>query len=193
MKASQLRDLTRKYASGSMNREAYLAERKRLIDAVTSGEEKLRYRELDPPSSPPARSGASGSRAKYAVAGLILVLAIAFAAHFLSNNGDQAPAKPAAAQQDLPPPNPVIEDLKEFNAGDDWSDASLDALAASWAEASDSDREAARSSLPYRRLKREVETRIREHEALVAAGGDPDSLLRAARLRMFSEQLGFAD
>ncbi|MDX1461360.1 MAG: hypothetical protein R3348_09930, partial [Xanthomonadales bacterium] len=63
---------------------------------------------------------------------------------------------------------------------------------AQWQALSQADRDMAKESLPYRRIAREVQTRIREHEALVSAGGSPDALMRAARLRTFAERLGIA-
>ena len=196
MKASQLRDLSRKYASGGISREEYLKERRHLIDAITRGELDLKYHELDPNGINAVRGNGKKRprRTLLAAASLLLVLVVAFATHFLSGNGnghsrnaDSEPAEPIPVQS----VNPAVTALQEFHAADDWSNDSLAALERQWSDYSDEHRDAAKQSIAYRRLVREVQARIREHEALVNAGGDPDLLMRAARLRMFAERIGF--
>lgn len=198
MKASQLRDLSRKYASGGISREDYLQERRRLIDAITRGEVELEYHELDPNgvNAQKADTSRRPGRTLLAAAGLLLVLVVAFTTHFLSGNGnaESRDADEAMAAGEVPAQsvNPAIETLRSFSTADDWSEASLSALENDWANYSAAQREEAQESIAYRRLAREVQARIREHEALVAAGGDPDALMRAARLRMFAERIGFS-
>lgn len=189
MKASQLRDLSRKYASGGITRDDYLAKRRELIDAITRGDTELKYRELDPPGSSRQPGSSKPSRTFLAAGGLLLVLLIAFAAHFLSGNGEP---QVTAADTEPEKANPAIELLAAFESEDDWSDESLARVEAQWQALSQADRDMAKESLPYRRIAREVQTRIREHEALVSAGGSPDALMRAARLRTFAERLGIA-
>lgn len=190
MKASQLRDLGRKHAAGKIDRDDYVVERRKLIDAITRGDVDLEYRELDPPGSGGNSARSRPSRTALAAAGLIVVLLVAFAAHFLAGNGNAVESTESTPQA-ATATNPAVELLQEFAAADDWSDPTLESVETRWSELAEEDRERARQSVAYRRLVREVQTRIREHEALVSAGGSPDALMRAARLRMFAERLGF--
>lgn len=196
MKASQLRDLSRKYASGKMSRENYLAERRRLIEAITRGEMELTYRELDPLSGGNHSSrGSRPSRTMIAAAGLLLVLLVAFTTHFLSGNGNKVEndtSSPTTRTQEDNFTQAAVDALENFAATDDWSDTALAQLESRWKGFTDAERSAARDTVVFRRLSREVQARIREHEALVAAGGNPDALMRAARLRMFAEKLGLS-
>lgn len=191
MKVSQLRDLTRKYASGRISREEYLAERKRMLDAITSGEETARYRELEPDTGADGERRLPRSRTLIAASLLIFLLLVAFATHLLSNG----PAEDTRSSADSAPApeNPAIVLIREFNDQDDWSANALSALENDWNKLSAAQRTTARNSVPYRRLRREVDARIREHEALVASGGDPNALMKAARLRMFVERMGFTE
>ncbi|MBW3567961.1 MAG: hypothetical protein KY410_08415, partial [Proteobacteria bacterium] len=90
MKASQLRDLTRRYANGGMTRDAYVAERTRLIDDVVGGEVQLQYRSIETPKT---TSFTRAARRWWIVGGTLLLvgmLLVAVAAYFL---GDADPAK----------------------------------------------------------------------------------------------------
>jgi hypothetical protein len=187
MKVSQLRDLTRKYASGGLEREAYLKERLRLIDAITAGEEQPRYREIDAqPADQTRMSRRPANRTRLAASALLLVLVIAFLAHFLAGMASDPVERPARQNTVT---NPAISLLLTFNAQDDWSESTLRKLETEWQATAPSARETARSSVAYRRLKREVDARIREQEALITTGDEPDALMQAARLRMFAERL----
>lgn len=187
MKVSQLRDLTRKYASGGLKREAYLKERQRLIDAITAGEETPRYREIDTQPVDRARKmRVPANRTRLAASALLLVLVIAFLTHFLT---DTTPGPVDPSTQQSPNTNPAIVLLQSFNDRDDWSEPTLRKLETEWQATTPSAREVARSSVAYRRLKREVNARIREQEALITTGDEPDALMQAARLRMFAERL----
>lgn len=187
MKVSQLRDLTRKYASGGLEREAYLKERRRLIDAITAGEEKPRYREIDTqPADQARKSRLPANRTRLAASTLLLVLVVAFLAHFLTGTASD-PVEPPARQNTST--NPAVSLLQSFNDTDDWSESTLRELETEWQATAPSAREAARASVAYRRLKREVDARIREQEALITTGDEPDALMQAARLRMLAERL----
>lgn len=187
MKVSQLRDLTRKYASGALEREAYLEERKRLIDAITAGEEPARYREIDTQPVGRTRPATPTRRARLAASVLLLVLVIAFMAHFFSSNESNSSGNPI--QQTTADRNPATELLQSFNDRDDWSESSLRQVEKEWQSLAPASRQAGKGSVAYRRLKREVNARIREQEALITTDGEPDALMQAARLRMFAERL----
>ncbi len=187
MKASQLRDLTRKYAGGKLSREEYLAERTRLIDGVVTGEITLSYRELGagaPREAPPQRHWllTGGS---IMLVGLLL---IALLAYFIGEDTQVAAGNKAAA---VPPvaENPGALRLDAFMSAGDWSEASLARLETDWRSLSAFHQENARRSAAFQRLKYETSQRITEQEALLAAG-KMEALLQVARLREFAEQLG---
>lgn len=187
MKVSQLRDLTRKYAAGKIGREEYLDQRKRLIDGIVAGEIEIRYREIEPPAPPKRNAG----QKKWWYAGgtvmLVGLLLIALLAHFFDDGAQRADADRAAAAAS--PADPGAELLREFLRSADWSDASLTAMEQEWNALTAFQRESARRSSWYRRVKHETSQRIREQEALLAAG-EMEALLRAGRLREFAETLG---
>lgn len=190
MKASQLRDLTRKYAAGGLAREEYLAERKRLIDGVVSGEIALRYRNLEPAGK--THSGNTGRKRWWVTGGLILLvgmLLLAVMSYFVEGGTRQA------ATQVVPPPNapePGTELLRKFVRAGQWSNDALEAMEADWQQLTPFQQESARRSPAYRQLKHETNQRLAEQEALLAAG-EMDALLLAGRLREFAGRLGFAE
>lgn len=187
MKVSQLRDLTRRYAAGRLAREDYLAERTRLIDGIVAGEIDIHYRELEPAQSARARS----SQAQWLVTGGIMMLVglllIALLAYFIDEGG--ATTRPTGDTPGSAAHTPGIGALEQFMRARDWSDASLQELEADWNALSAFQRENARRSAAYRRLKHETAQRIVEQEALLAAG-KMEALLKVTRLRAFAERLG---
>lgn len=185
MKASQLRDLTRRYATGNLSREQYLAERGRLIDGIVAGEIDIRYRDLEPTDSP-ARKAASHRHWLFAGGSIMLVglLLIALLAYFLGD-GPTVDRKPPAV--DAIDPGTAL--LRQFLQSDDWSESAVQQLEQDWNELTPFHQESARRSADYRRLKHETARRIREQEALLAAG-QMEALLQATRLQQFAERIG---
>lgn len=190
MKASQLRDLTRKYAAGGLAREDYVAERKRLIEGVVSGEIELRHRNLEPAIK---ANGGNSERKRWLVLGgsilLVGMLLVAVLAYFVGDNtGREAAGTKAAPVSALEPGSDL---LREFVQAGQWSNEALDSLEAKWQQLTAFQQESARRSTAYRQLKHETNQRIIEQEALLAAG-EMDALLMAGRLREFAGKLGFS-
>lgn len=189
MKASQLRDLTRRYAAGVLARDEYVAERKRLIDGIVSGEIELRYRSLEPAHE----HGSGGGRKRWLVIGgslmLIGMLLVAVLAYFLDDSAgkNNRETKPSAAVAS----DPGTDLLREFVRAGHWSNSSLQLLENNWQQLTPFQQESARRSAAYRQLKHETNQRIIEQEALMAAG-EMDALLLAGRLREFAGRLGFS-
>lgn len=188
MKASQLRDLTRRYAGGEISREAYLAERMRLIDGVTSGEIDIHHRELesgDERKRKRARGWRQGWRYSIVTVFLVALLVIALLAYFM----DRQPAAPEPAAQAMIG-NPAIELLDEFIKDGNWSEDALSKFESRWQAVSLDDQQDARRSASFRRLKNETGKRIREQDALISAG-EMEALLYIAKLRSFAQTMGF--
>ena len=190
MKASQLRDLTRKYAAGGLSRDDYVAERTRLLDGIASGSIEIRYRELDPAAKPAARL----SQKKWWIVGgtlmLVGLLMIALLSYFLgdgsrSRESTQQPARSVGAAAD-----PGAELVRKFVQDSQWSEGSLQAFEAEWRKLTPFQQESARRSPSWRQLRHETTRRVIEQEALLATG-EMDALLVAGRLRAFAEHLGF--
>lgn len=188
MKASQLRDLTRKYASGGIAREEYAAERNRLIDGIVSGEIELRYRSLEPASK---ATRDNNGRLRWLVMGgsllLVGMLLVAVMTYFMES-GSQRTATEATPPPSAPEPGTRL--LREFVQSGQWSAEALKSLEANWRQLTPFQQESARRSPVYRQLKHETHQRIIEQEALLAAG-EMDALLLAGRLREFAGKLGF--
>lgn len=189
MKASELRDLTRKYAGGKLGREEYLAERARLITGIVAGDIKLQHRELEPAgiksSNAPAQKHWLLTAGSIMLIGLLL---IALLAYFIDqedtrrDTGDKAVAAPVAE-------NPGAMRLDAFMSTGDWSESALAQLEKEWRALSAFHQENARRSPSFQRLKYETSQRITEQQALLTAG-KMEALLQATRLRKFAEQLG---
>lgn len=186
MKVSQLRDLTRKYANGQLGREEYLAERERLIGGVVAGQIELHYREL----TPVPQHGAPAQKHWLFIGGSIMLvglLLIALLAYFV----DDGPTRSQAATANGPAAveNPGAKRLSAFMSAGDWSEDSLARLERDWQGLSAFQRQNARRSATFQRLKYETSQRITEQEALLAAG-EMEALLYAARLREFADRMG---
>jgi len=189
MKSSQLRDLTRKYAAGGLDRDEYIAERKRLIDGVVAGELDLRYRDV----GPAAPVDWHASRRRWWIVGgtlmLVGMLLVAVVAYFLDPDGSNK--DPVTAVSPVPA-DPGADLLHDFVRQGQWTQASLDALESDWQKLTPFQQESARRSSFYRHMKHETSQRILEQEALLATG-EVDALLLVARLREFADKVGFAD
>lgn len=187
MKASQLRDLTRRYAGGQLGREEYEAERARLIDGIVSGRVELRYRELEPAAVQADQAG----RHRLLTGGTITLAAlllVALLVYFIDSDAGRGET-PAAVAPPVPAENPGTKRLDAFMRAGDWTERSLAQLESDWSNLSAFHRENARRSAPFQRLKYETGRRITEQEALLAAG-EMEALLQAERLREFAKQLG---
>lgn len=188
MKVSQLRDLTRKFASGGLSEDEYRRERGKLIDGIVNGDIQPRYRELHPEDLAKRPAGTNQRRGLGIAAALVLV-ALLLAAVLVQFMSPEEDSTASAASENVVQPEPGVELLKTFLEQDAWDDNSLEAMESQWSALTGFEREAARNSHWYRRLKAQTESRIREYEAL--AIDNPQALLQAARLRMFAERLNF--
>ena len=188
MKVSQLRDLTRKFAAGGLSEDEYRRERGKLIDGIVNGDIQPRYREIHPEDIAKRPVGTRRRRVMGIAAALVLValLLAAVLVQFMSPTDDTAAR---ASGDNIAQPEPGVELLRSFLEQDSWDDNSLENMESQWNALSGFEREAARNSHHYRRLKAQTESRIREYEAL--AIDNPQALLQAARLRMFAERLNF--
>ncbi len=184
MKASQLRDLTRRYAAGKLDREEYLAERAQLIDGIVAGNIEIRYRVLEPAEAG-ARAPVAQKQWLFAGGSIMLVglLLVALLTYFLDDHA--APEPPAIAEAVV---DPGVDLLRQFLKADDWSNSAVQQLENDWGALTPFHQESARRSANYRRLKHETVQRIHEQEALLATG-EMEALLQATRLREFAERL----
>lgn len=187
MKISQLRDLTRRYAAGGIEREEYLAQRSRLIDGMVAGEIEIRHRELN--ASAETRTVDRARHRYWYGSGTLLLLALlvlAVVTYFLV----EQPEPPPPVLSDVPTVNSPGESFVVFLQKTDWNEPSLAELESQWIATPTFEQENVRRSSIYRRLKNATAQRIREQEALVAAG-ETEALLKVARLRNFAQRLGF--
>ena len=182
MKVSQLRDLTRKFASGGMPEEDYRRERGKLIDAIVNGDVSIKYRDIRPSSRPQGPAKVDRRKLIVLSIGVLLIAMLAMSLVIqLTSPPEEAPAEIVIKEQ------PGIELLRSFVEAEDWNENALESMEAEWQALSGFERETARQSLWYRRLKSQAESRIKEYEAL----GTHEGLLEAARLRQFAERMDF--
>ncbi|MDX1454272.1 MAG: hypothetical protein R3217_02340 [Gammaproteobacteria bacterium] len=182
MKVSQLRDLTRKFASGGMPEEDYRRERGKLIDAIVNGDVSIKYRDIRPTNRPQATPKVDRRKLIMLSVGVLLIAMLAISLLIqLTSQPAEEPAEIVIKEQ------PGVELLRGFVEADRWDEPTLENLESNWQELTGFERETARQSLWYRRLKSQAESRIKEYEAL----GTPEGLMQAARLRVFAERMDF--
>lgn len=184
MKVSPLRDLTRKFAAGGMDEQAFRSERRALIDGIVAGRIPLEYRDI---SGKPAGSAKGPNRRKpVLVAGMIglpVLLVTALLLQLLNAPEPvESPAPVVVAET-----NPGIEMIREMLKENEWDESGLAEMETTWSSLSAFQRETARRSNWHKRIVDETETRIRDYEMFAA--DDPENLRRALRLKLFLEKL----
>ena len=172
MKSSSIRELARHYATGELSLDEYRAQRRTLIDAVTSGRAQIEYRD-----------GYSvrvwNQRFSWAffvpVAAIILVLATSLlwrATLKPHTPHDHSISVSAAGAPLLPTGISLVHDFVKTN---NWDDASLEQFMRGWRALQPAAQNAARQSYLYPRLISELREQITAQQAMAAMGADSDA------------------
>jgi hypothetical protein len=173
MKASQVRDLARRYAAGQLSQENYRSQRRVLIDAISAGEQALAYRETA--VRMPGRSGKIKLMAVTAVVILLVAVALKLTWRAARSSRKPAPTSTAPAPPPLPAPGPDL--VRDFVEANDWSDGSLEGLSQHWMNLTAMDQGNARQSLMYPRLVTGLREQITSEKAVAGAMGGQDAHL----------------
>jgi hypothetical protein len=184
MKSSQVRELARRYATGQLNQENYRSQRRMLIDAVTSGQQSLTYKENG--NGITMRRTGVKFLALSVVAALVSGVVISM---LLKNNGSThrttPPTAVTAAVAAPVAPGPGL--VRTFVDADDWTDSSLDSFSRRWSALAQDEHVKARASLMYPRLVSDLRQQISSEKA-VAGSGTAD--IHLAALQKMAKTLG---
>jgi len=186
MKSSQVRELARRYAAGQLNQENYRSQRRALIDAVTTGQQPLVYKEMQAANS--IRRGG----AKLLSLAVVALVAIGIAVSLALKSSGGAHGVTAKAPAPVPvtpvgtPPSPGPALVRTFVEANDWNDGSLDTFTHRWVSLPTGEQSKARDSLMYPRLVSELRDQITSEKAVSGGSADP----HLATLQKMAKALG---
>jgi len=166
MKPSRIRDLARRYAAGELSLDEYHAQRRKLIDGVTSGVLKLEYGEA-------SVSHAKQSHLRW-FSGIALVIMAIGIGIFLWAEHTHKFNQRIAQTRVVPETGPAL--VRTFMETNDWSDASLVQFLQHWKALSAHVQKAAYHSYLFPRLLSQLREQIVTQEAVVdlATGDNSD-------------------
>lgn len=197
---SQVRLLAAEYAHGYIDRDEYRRRRAELISRIVAGDEQLEYvvpekpaprgdetvtrygeaEDFDMPRMPPVLPVAIG-------VGVLLVALVAGTWWLVSS--PSPPRAEATGSIERPAMAAGEARLHAFLEADEWSHASLDALADDW-RALDADvRRDARGTGPWRRLQTRLRNRINEQQVLADYDESGEAAALEDKLRTLRETL----
>ncbi|HEY1774396.1 MAG TPA: hypothetical protein VGH91_14500 [Gammaproteobacteria bacterium] len=187
MKASQVRDLARRYATGKLSQESYRSQRRTLIDSITGGSVQLSYREEKPAAKRPRFDskllGLTVVVLLLVGVGVVLAIKHSNAAH--ASGVAQAAVAPAAP---VTPPAPGPALVRSFVDADDWTDGSLQNFERRWQSLGSDEQAKAKDSLTYPRLMSEVHQQIDSEKAVAGSNSAGDAHL--VELQRLAKTLG---
>jgi hypothetical protein len=180
MKPSRIRELARRYAAGEISLDEYRAQRRKLIDGVTSGLLKLEYGEV------------SVVHAKHAnlrwFSGIAMLLFATGIGIFVRIEHTHRIERPTIQTRILPDSGPVL--VRNFIESNDWSDASLMQFLQHWTVLSSHEQQAAYHSYLFPRLLSQLHQQIASQQAVVdLAAGDKHAADTAASHLAHLQQL----
>jgi Short C-terminal domain len=163
MKPSPIRELARRYASGELSLDEYRAQRRRLIDGVTSGIQKLEY---GGPSSP-HREQSYYLRLSSGIALLVAATAVGMFlwVHHIHKFKQSTLQSINAAES-----GPIL--VRSFIETNDWSDASIMQFLRHWKALPSDEQKAASQSYLFPRLLSQLGEQIASQQAVVDLAAD---------------------
>ncbi len=213
MNTQTLRDLSRAYALGSIDRETYRKQRHELLSRIVAGElPVLAFQPPEPeqrtvfpyeddggdttqeilaPLLTLQNTSAPHKRGKFVMIAAI-ALALGAGAWALREYLRSAPAVPAATVVQVRPL--VTPDLfADFLSANQWQSAHLAALSARWDKLDDAARQQLRDSPTMRRLIDKTMEQIQAERALMALGDPDEALANQQELLELMVRLGARD
>lgn len=174
MKPSRVRDLARRYAAGELSLDEYRAQRRKLIDGVTAGEQKLDYGEASVSQRKQPRLR------RFSIIGVV-VMVIGIAAFLWVEHSHESYLRKTQTRV-VPETGPAL--VRTFIETNNWSDASLGQFLQNWKALPSHEQKAARGSYLFPRLLSQLREQIVSQQAVVdlAAGTDNDADSASAHL-----------
>ncbi len=211
MHGTTLRDLSRAYAAGALDRETYRRRRHELLSRIEAGQiavEAFQAPEPDqrtvfpydddegdttqeilaPLPSTRAPPVPRKNRTPLFVA-LVLLAAGGAAAWYWSQHAEPAAPAPAAASA----ASTTVDPLSEFLAANQWDGPQLLALGARWDRLDDATHASLRDSASLRRLTDKALEQIQAENALITLGDAEEALATQQQLLDLMEHLGAED
>lgn len=212
MHGTTLRDLSRAYAAGALDRETYRRQRHELLSRVEAGQLAVEsFQAPDPDQrtvfpydddegdttqeiltplpatrAPPVRRK---NRTPLFAALVLLAAGGAAAAWYWSQRAaPTAPVQPAASTASA-----TVDPLSEFLDANQWDGLRLLALGARWEALDEATRSSLRGSASLRRLADKAYEQIQAENALITLGDAEEALATQQQLLDLMEQLGVED
>jgi hypothetical protein len=185
MKPSRIRELARRYAAGELSLDDYRAQRRKLIDGITTGLLTLEYGELSV-----ARDNQPYLRWFSGITLLLIAIGISvFTWIEHTHRVDQTNVQ----TRTLPESGPGL--VRTFIETNDWSDSSLMQFLQRWKTLSLREQKAAYNSYLYPRLLSQLREQIASQQAVVdLTAGDihasDTARIHLAHLQQLSATLG---
>lgn len=213
MSGTTLRDLSRAYAAGALDRETYRRQRHELLTRIEAGQVAVQSFHLPEPEQrtvfpydddegdttqeiltplTPSRPVATPGKRRgplLALVGVLLLGGAAAAWYFTHPAHDATPAAPEGAPQVAASVDPLIE----FLNANQWDGPQLDALSTRWDALDDSARAALRAAPSMRRLTDKALDQIQAENALITLGDAEESLTTQQQLLDLMDHLGVED
>lgn len=175
MRASPIRDLARRHATGELSQEDYRAKRHALIDDIVSGQQTLAYDERHVVATPSPRSARLLLLSGAAIAVVIVVAIIIWligtrpSRSISSVQPTSAAARPNAAQ--LSPGPQLIQDFLHKN---DWSRNATQNFIQQWNSLPRVEQEIAKKYYRYPRLVSDLRQQIVSQQAMSGLTSNAD-------------------
>ena len=219
MSATTLRDLSRAYAAGALDRETYRRQRHELLSRIVAGE--LPVGAFQPPEpeqrtvfpyededgdttqeilAPQLAALMAAKTPRWRSPWLVVVLAIlgiaaaGFGLHLLWPPAPDA-APLAGPANDTPPPVAPSESdpLQTFLSANQWNAVTVERLDAAWQQLDQAARERLHATPAMRQLLDKTLEQIQAENALLALGDDEEALSAERRLLDLMDTLGVRD
>ncbi|MGB9430083.1 MAG: SHOCT domain-containing protein [Gammaproteobacteria bacterium] len=183
MKSSIVRELARRYAAGELSFEEYRAQRRDLINAVTSGEQLLEHGQVR------ARRSRKRSRLWWLVLiPLAVIIAGGIAASLWVTHRHSSGTHVAHV---VTPQETGASLVRSFIETDDWSDASVNRFLQRWKALPAREQNVAHDSYLFPRLLSQLREQIVSQRAMLELAPDPHAAAaHLSRLEQMAVMLG---
>ena len=213
MNATTLRDLSRAYAAGALDRETYRRQRHDLLTRIVAGQLAAQSYQAPEPeqrtvfpydddegdttqeiltplpvSKIPVRTSAAKTPTRAMLA--LLLVAGAAAAYFFLAGDKNAPATAPVASSEVVA---VTDPLSAFVTANQWDSPQLQALGAQWDTLDEAARSALRAAPVMRRLTDKALDQIQAENALITLGDAEEALSTQQQLLDLMDRLGVED
>lgn len=193
MNRSQLRRLAREYATGRLEYDEYVRERRELIDGIESGDVAIESSAESTGDFSPVRTLEQKLRATPLplIIGACVLIAVIWAFVAPSKTHTPTDEKPVSGTEQAGPRVSAARELVEqFLVTRDWSSKSLGEFRDSWNALTPNEQAEARAAPWFRRLAEALREEINAHKALAEFDGSGMSTTTGKRLASFGEFLG---